>query len=770
MAAPYRHLQNSFTAGWISPMIAARVELEKYQMAMIEAKNAWVLPYGTAYRRPGTIYVAPTKYADKKSILQRFFYDENTTYVLEFGEKYVRIYLDGKYQEVEVVTPFLESDLSFLRCAQSVDVLFITSRRLPIQKLTRYSATDWRLEEVVIDQPPFGEINKDEGLTLSCSGTTGTITVTASKSFFTADHVGMQIKMTREIGSDQDEIYGTTTGRVLICEPKTGWQMRSRGVWSGEIRLERMLPGGGWQLYRRWTSSDNFNVNENGINENDEIMYLRQVGVGIGGNLTGQAFTLTTLPFVNDGIVKITKLNSPTSAQATIINHLVATWATNLFFLSEWNAKDGYPFCVAFFQDRLVFAGKYSSPISGWMSQTGDYFNFSTQSEDGKLTDNSAINFQLVNRELYEIRALIASQDLIILTAGNAWMLSGSTVVKPTDMNPRTQSSWGCDFVEPLLIGGRIVYSQANGGEIRDMGYSFEADGYTGTKLSLFISEELQGKTFVSSAYAHEPVDMAFFVMDDGRMLTLTYLVEEKVYAWSVSETDGQFEEALVVSENGSDVLYLVVRRIINGQSVRYLERILLSFAMPQGDDPIEYTMMDCSMRIEGEESIPEGIFSPLAGKNVQIVGKDQIYPTEGIQITADGFLEGVTYLADQMIVGLPYEMLITLPEVHVELKGKGSTMGRRKAVNSVLLRTESSYGGFVYDPENPQGALPIFDAYQSSSTGVFKDDQTVKLRSGEVFVNLSQSSSKNSQITIRHSDPYPFYLLWACRDIVIGE
>lgn len=770
MATPYRHLQNSFTAGWISPMIAARVELDKYQMALTEAKNAWILPYGAIYCRPGTLYVAPTKYADKKSILHRFYYDENTTYVLEFGAKYVRIYLHGKYQEIEVTTPFLESDLPFLRCAQSVDVLFITSRRLPIQKLTCYSSTDWRLEEVVIDQPPFGEINKDEGLTLTCSGTTGTVTVAASKSFFTSDHVGMQIKMTREIGSSQFELTANGTTSIIASNPGVGWQVRSRGVWSGEVRLERKLTGGSWQLYRRWTSADNFNVNENGVNESDDIAYFRLVVANLSGNLSGQAFTLTGLAFVREGIVRITAYKSATSATATAVNDLVNGSGTNLFSLSEWNSKEGYPFCVAFFQDRLVLAGKYASPVSGWMSQTGDYFNFSTQSEDGKLTDNSAINFQLVNRELYEVRALIASQDLIILTAGNTWMISGSSVVKPTDMNPRTQSSWGCDFVEPLLIGGRIVYSQDKGGKIRDMGYSFEADGYTGAELSLFISEELQGRTFVSSAYAHEPVDLAFFVMDDGRLLTLTYLVDEKVYAWSVSETEGHFEEVLVVSENGSDVLYLIVRRVINGKIVRYMERILLSFAMPQGDDPIEYITTDCSIRIENKENIPEGIFSPLAGEKIQIVGKNQIYPADGIQITADGELDGVSYLADQMIVGLPYESLITFPEIHTELKGKGSTMGRRKAVNSVLLRVVSSYGGTVYDPQNPEGELPIFDAYQASNLGVFKEDQTLKLYSGEIFVNLSQSSSKNSQITIRHAEPYPFYLLWVCRDVVIGD
>lgn len=51
-------LQPSFATGEISPDVASRVDLDKYQSALLQAKNVFIRPYGSAYRRPGTEFVA----------------------------------------------------------------------------------------------------------------------------------------------------------------------------------------------------------------------------------------------------------------------------------------------------------------------------------------------------------------------------------------------------------------------------------------------------------------------------------------------------------------------------------------------------------------------------------------------------------------------------------------------------------------------------------------------------------------------------------------
>ena len=54
--------------------------------------NAIPLSQGGATKRPGTRYVAATKYSDRKSRLVRFEFSAEDTMVLEFGHKYIRFF------------------------------------------------------------------------------------------------------------------------------------------------------------------------------------------------------------------------------------------------------------------------------------------------------------------------------------------------------------------------------------------------------------------------------------------------------------------------------------------------------------------------------------------------------------------------------------------------------------------------------------------------------------------------------------------------------
>lgn len=140
-------IQASFTAGEISPEVATRVDLDKFTSALLQAKNGYVKPYGSVYKRGGLKFCVATKYADKKSILVNFNFSKTASYMLEFGDLYMRGHKNGVYLGVEVTTPFTEDDLPNLRFAQSIDVLYIASGAYPVKTLTRYDENTWKLED-----------------------------------------------------------------------------------------------------------------------------------------------------------------------------------------------------------------------------------------------------------------------------------------------------------------------------------------------------------------------------------------------------------------------------------------------------------------------------------------------------------------------------------------------------------------------------------------------------------------------------------------------
>ena len=145
---PYYAIQPAFTAGEVSEEVASRVDLDKYQLALLQAENAIIRPYGPVYKRPGSVYCGEIKYGGKDVLLYRFEYDVALAYLLEIGERYIRIWKDGKPLHakgwrIDLETPYKERDLKNLRFVQSVDVLYICSGRFPVKKLARYAEDDW---------------------------------------------------------------------------------------------------------------------------------------------------------------------------------------------------------------------------------------------------------------------------------------------------------------------------------------------------------------------------------------------------------------------------------------------------------------------------------------------------------------------------------------------------------------------------------------------------------------------------------------------------
>ena len=127
-------LQPSFASGEISPDVASRVDLDKYQSALLTAENVFVRPYGSAYRRPGMEHIA--NIASGKIRLKEFAVDADTSYLLVFGASKIYVYYEDELKAT-INSPFSANELNKLRFAQSADVMFIASGSHPVQVLTR---------------------------------------------------------------------------------------------------------------------------------------------------------------------------------------------------------------------------------------------------------------------------------------------------------------------------------------------------------------------------------------------------------------------------------------------------------------------------------------------------------------------------------------------------------------------------------------------------------------------------------------------------------
>lgn len=82
----------NFNKGELSPELFGRVDIAAYQGGLATARNCIVHTYGGISRRPGTRYIAPVKDHSYTPKLKRFEFKTTDTYLLEFGDFYMRVF------------------------------------------------------------------------------------------------------------------------------------------------------------------------------------------------------------------------------------------------------------------------------------------------------------------------------------------------------------------------------------------------------------------------------------------------------------------------------------------------------------------------------------------------------------------------------------------------------------------------------------------------------------------------------------------------------
>lgn len=763
MSNPIYISQLAFTTGEVSPDVSSRFDLEQYKSALLEAENVVIRPYGAVAKRQGSQYVGQVKYSDKPTRLFEFTTNTNNSFMLEFGDKYIRVWNYGIYTGIEVTTPFTSDILFDLNCNQSGDVMFICSGKYPIQTLSRYSDTDWRMSTYKLTEQPYDEINTDNGHTLTVNGDT----ITSTKDLFTQDMVGSVIQIAYYVEAVHTKSAGEVVEKKVkrymqpqrtektynninynvgaySTDTELSWKFTTHGTWEGTVKLQiSNNDGQTWKDYRTYTSKNDYNVTDTGkIEAGARIKYISDIK---GGSVNCD---LSIMPFTQYGIVEIKSVTDAKNAKVNVLNGIKEGEPSYQWKLGSWNRGRGYPKLCTFYQDRFVVAATDSKPNFIWFSRTGDYPNFGVEKVEGTITDDSAITLPVINRKMCEIRHLVPANDLIILTSGNEWIVRGDKTITPTNCNLKTQTQRGALSCEPQFIGNRCVFVQERGGTVRDMGYSYESDNYTGQDLTLFVKTLVKGHLAVTSAYAQDPDSIIYYVRDDGQLNCLTYIPEQKVYGWSHFVTNGKYRYVESVAEGEQDTIYFVVDRVINNKSVKCIERSIPLYTEDNSD-----VFLDCYVKVANSIKTDYINAPHLVGQMVDIVIDGQQMPSRVVPPTGVIKLDGK---ANVITVGLPYTTKIKIPSVEQQIND-GTLQGRVATVSRVVLRMYKSFGGKV------GRTFDRMDDITLPPNELFTGDKPV------ILPKMGINYSTDTSICIKHSDPFPFNLLSITRIVEIG-
>jgi len=411
-----------------------------------------------------------------------------------------------------------------------------------------------------------------------------------------------------------------------------------------------------------------------------------------------------------------------------------------------------YPAAVTYHEQRRWLGGTNNDPQTLYATRTAAVYNLTSSIPS---RDADGMELRIASLQNNRIQHLVPLSDLIAFTPGGEWRIyaDSAPAITPTSVSLKPQGYSGASNAQPVVTAGSVLYVQAQGSRIREIAYNWESNAYRSIDISIMAPHRFNGYTVKQLAFSRAPEPVMWAVRSDGVLLGMTYVPEQQVYGWHAHDTDGAFESVAVAAENNEDVLYCVVRRTINGRTVRYIERLHSRIFTDQ--DRAFY--VDSGLTYDGAAvSSISGLYH-LEGKEVQILADGAVHP---VRMVTGGAIS-LDYTASVVHIGLAYTSDIqTLP---LSLEGApAGGQGTMKNVNKVHMRVSSSSlvkAGPSFTKLREYPARAVTDPYGSPPA----------LRTGEISLGVDPSWNTDASVCVRQSEPLPLTVLSMTLELAAG-
>lgn len=299
-----------------------------------------------------------------------------------------------------------------------------------------------------------------------------------------------------------------------------------------------------------------------------------------------------------------------------------------------WSDTSGYPATVTFYQDRLGWAGASGSPTRVALSKTGNYLNHAPTAYDTSATvaDDNGLAFAVASGEAQNVRWLIGDTNaLLVGTISSVWAVAPSTLgeaLTPTNINAVPASGYGVESVRPVDVGTTVLFLQRAARKVRELVYSVVDAKYKSPDMTVLAEHITRSGGVKEMAFSHNPWPILWAVTNDGTLIGMTYDREQSVIAWHRHELGGVGDStggppvvesiAVIPAPEGThDELWLIVRRYINGATVRYVEYMAAAWESDEAPEDAHY--LDCALKYDGASATTITGLDHLEGEAVTV-------------------------------------------------------------------------------------------------------------------------------------------------------
>lgn len=724
----------NFSKGELSPLIEGRPELAAYYEGGRKIENWKLLRQGGLTRRPGLRMICKVKYPGEDTVIFPFEASVTSSFIVELGHNYCR-FIKDKAQILsgglpyEIVSPYAIDKLRAIHFTQSVDVMYLFNPDVAQRKLNHLADTNWVFTLFNPNPPPSFEADTDLSggtITLTPGATTGSgVTFTASAAVFLAGDVGRLI------------IFGTARAEIITFTDTT----HVVADIIDDFPNVNPIPASSWLL--RLTPQTTLDPNKS-----KPVRTIVTLVAALACFRTADVGKYIT---IYGGIIKITNFDSTTQVRGTLLSTMSGTSDANpaaapagawTLEVASWSVTNGYPRTGEFYQGRLAQAATLAERTKFWLSQSDDFEGYAV----GILADQ-AIEYTMATKRLNRIEWLGDNIDMFVGTHGTAHRVHGDRDGQPIggDIVPLVDKidEAGCAPIQPTVVGHRVVYVDHSQKKIMSLAFNLEEDSFQPVEITA-ASEHIMGTGVLDgpTAYAVSPDPIIYYVTKDGELVALTYHIAEKVIGFARFVTDGLFKGVAKIPQNEGlpDQIYVVVERVINGVTEKFIE-LFDETAEELSGRAWTSLQTDCA-KVYDLAGVPTTTLTGLdhlEGELVDVITDGSLREQQTVVSGQITLAEAASINAE---VGLHYRS--TVITMRPTIEGQ-MVEGLLRNWIKLWIRVKDAIGGTINGEPINYVPSPL---------------DTLVLKTGDYDVTQQANPDTEGYITIVQDEPYPMTLL----------
>ena len=664
-----------------------------------------------------------------------------------------------------LASPWDVGDLPYLRFTQSGDVIFAACDGYPQYKIERRALTSWSIVRYYASDGPFQSANGTD-ITMTPSVLAGNGTLTASRGYFEATHVGCLFRLFSTGQSVSNVLCGAArysdTIRVAgAAAVDRRFSYTITGTWSGTLTLQRSEEGETTGFRDVVAYDTAINVGATNIDDalTNVVAWYRWI-FKTGNYTSGSAtISMTYLGGGGAGVCRVTALTSATVVSVEVLSPFTSLNATDNWSEGDWSDLSGWPSAVAFHDGRLWWSGRDKI----WASVSDDYTSFDPDVEGDSGPISRSVGFgpiATVNWLLPLTRLIVGRQSAETSIRSSSF----DEPLTPTNFTLKDCSTQGSAAVAAVKIDTRGVFIQQSERRAYMLGYNVEVQDYQATDLTR-LNPDIGTEDFTELGVQRQPDTMLHFTRGDGQVASLVHDTQDQVEAWWRIETDGVIESVTILPGNQEDRLYFLVKRTINSSNVRYIEKMALR---TQCTGLPSSRLADSFVVYDGAATTSISGLGHLNNENVVVWGWNDVDTTGtdlGTYTVSGGSITNLSQSVENAIVGLSYTGTFKSAKLAYGAQ-LGTGLEQIKKVDTIgLLLRNTHYQGIEFGQSfTRMDNLPLVKDGAAVSTG------TVHSSYDERMVPLPGNWDTDARLCLRATAPRPCTVLAAVIGVTTNE